>query len=60
MLFVVNFHNTSRAAQLERPVESFTWLYGGEYGLNTAADSALGRSGYRYLFSNLKIQELPR
>lgn len=49
-------------AQLEREtgrdVAAFAWLYGSEYGVDPRADDYLRRAGYRYLFSNFKLQKL--
>jgi peptidoglycan/xylan/chitin deacetylase (PgdA/CDA1 family) len=39
-------------------VDTFCYLYGAEYGLNPRADAALVASGYRYLFSNFRLQKL--
>lgn len=44
--------------RLGRAVTSFAWLRGGEVGLNPRADLYLRRAGYRYLFSNFKVQRL--
>jgi hypothetical protein len=44
--------------QLGHEVSSFAWLYGSEYGVNAKADSYVREAGYRYLFSNFKIQKL--
>ena len=45
-------------AQLGREVESFAWLLGAEYGLNSRADAYLLSAGYKYLFSTFKLQKL--
>ena len=39
-------------------VDTFCYLYGAEYGLNPRADALLVRSGFRYLFSNFRLQKL--
>ena len=39
-------------------VDTFCYLYGAEYGLNPRADALLMRSGFRYLFSNFRLQKL--
>ncbi len=39
-------------------VEIFCWLEGVALGINPEADDLLRQSGYRYLFSNFKIQKL--
>lgn len=46
--------------ELGHRVRSFAWLFGGAYGENPLADSAVDRAGYEFLFSNFKIQRLPR
>lgn len=38
--------------------EIFCWLEGAALGLNPAADALLREAGFRYLFSNFKIQKL--
>ena len=45
---------------LGRPVEIFCWLHGAEVGVNPRADAMLREAGFRYLFSNFKVQRLPR
>lgn len=47
------------ARELGHPVRSFAWLLGAAFGENPAADAALGRAGYEFLFSNFRIQRLP-
>lgn len=47
-------------ACIDRRVTSFAWLYGSAYGENRAADSLLCGAGYHQLFSNLRVQALPR
>jgi peptidoglycan/xylan/chitin deacetylase (PgdA/CDA1 family) len=44
--------------ELGHPVKAFAWLLGSEYGVHKAADKYLHKAGYRYLFSNFKIQKL--
>lgn len=46
-------------AALGASVEIFCYLRGAEYGLNPRADAMLRDAGYRYLFSNFRIQKLP-
>ena len=40
------------------PVEIFCWLHGAEAGVNPRADAMLREAGFRYLFSNFKVQRL--
>jgi hypothetical protein len=44
--------------ELGHPAKSFAWLFGSEYGVHGEADKYLHQAGYRYLFSNFKIQKL--
>jgi hypothetical protein len=46
--------------ELGHPVRSFAWLFGGTYGENRLADSFVDRAEYEFLFSNFKVQRLPR
>ncbi|WDR01331.1 polysaccharide deacetylase family protein [Devosia algicola] len=39
-------------------VDTFCYLYGAEYGLNPRADELVMQAGYRYLFSNFRLQKL--
>ena len=39
-------------------VDTFCYLYGAEYGLNPRADALLIEAGFRYLFSNFRLQKL--
>ena len=39
-------------------VDTFCYLYGAEYGLNPRSDALLMQSGFRYLFSNFRLQKL--
>lgn len=39
-------------------VDTFCYLYGAEYGLNPRADAMLVQAGFRYLFSNFRLQKL--
>ena len=39
-------------------VDTFCYLYGAEYGLNPRADALLIQAGFRYLFSNFRLQKL--
>lgn len=45
-------------AELGAVVEIFCWLEGAAIGVNAEADAMLRDAGYRYLFSNFKIQKL--
>jgi peptidoglycan/xylan/chitin deacetylase (PgdA/CDA1 family) len=45
--------------ELGHPVRAFAWLFGGRYGETAAADAAVDRAGYEFLFSNLAVQRLP-
>ena len=47
-------------AQLGEPAQAFAWLYGNEYQTLSTAHPYLAAAGYRYLFSNYKIQRLGR
>lgn len=44
--------------ELGRGVDIFCWLEGAAIGVNAEADTMLRRAGFRYLFSNFKIQKL--
>lgn len=44
--------------ELGHSVKAFAWLFGSEYGVHKEADKYLHEAGYRYLFSNFKIQKL--
>ncbi|HZY69081.1 MAG TPA: hypothetical protein VFE52_10855, partial [Devosia sp.] len=46
--------------ELGHTVRSFAWLFGGAYGENRLADAMVDRAGYEFLFSNFKVQRLPR
>lgn len=48
------------ARELGHPVRSFAWLMGAPFGENPVADALVGRAGYEFLFSNFRIQRLPR
>lgn len=39
-------------------VDTFCYLYGAEYGLNPRSDALLMQAGFRYLFSNFRLQKL--
>lgn len=39
-------------------VDTFCYLYGAEYGLNPRADAMLIKAGFRYLFSNFRLQKI--
>ena len=39
-------------------VDTFCYLFGAEYGLNPRADALLIQAGFRYLFSNFRLQKL--
>ncbi len=43
---------------LGRPAAAFAWLQGTEYGISPSADELLLEAGYRYLFSNLRLQRI--
>lgn len=52
---------TSKAeieAGIGQTVEVFAWLYGTETGVNKRSDELLKQAGYKYLYSNYKIQKL--
>ncbi|TNC72222.1 polysaccharide deacetylase family protein [Rubellimicrobium roseum] len=49
---------TEMRAGLEQAVEIFCWLHGAEAGVNPRADAMLTEAGFRYLFSNFKVQRL--
>ena len=44
--------------KLGAPVDMFCYLRGAEFGLNKRADKRLVDAGYRYLFSNFRLQKL--
>lgn len=44
--------------ELGHPVRAFAWLSGGRYGENPAADAAVDRAVYEFLFSNFAVQKL--
>jgi peptidoglycan/xylan/chitin deacetylase (PgdA/CDA1 family) len=46
--------------ELEHPVRSFAWLLSGTYGYSALTDACLDRAGYEFLFSDFKLQRLPR
>ncbi len=46
--------------ELGRPVRAFAWLMGAPYGENPLADRLVDRAGYEFLFSNFRVQRLPR
>lgn len=46
--------------ELGHTVRSFAWLFGGAYGENKPADAKVDEAGYEFLFSNFRIQRLPR
>ena len=45
-------------AQLGHKVSAFAWLSGSDYGEHLEADGYLLEAGYKYLFSNFKIQKI--
>ena len=45
-------------AELGQAVEIFCWLEGAAIGVNPEADAMLREHGFRYLFSNFKIQRI--
>lgn len=46
--------------ELGAPAKAFAWLQGSPYGQDPRADALLLDAGYRFLFSNLKIERLPK
>lgn len=44
--------------KLQHEIEIFCWLGGEDFRCNTVASKYIGEAGYKYLFSNLKIQKL--
>jgi len=44
--------------ELGRKVDAFAWLSGSDYGQHPEADAYLLEAGYKYLFSNFKIQKV--
>lgn len=44
--------------ELGQTVDIFCWLRGAKTGVNPRADAMLRRAGFRYLFSNFKIEKL--
>lgn len=44
--------------ELGQQVDIFCWLRGAQTGINPVADALLKQAGFRYLFSNFKIQKL--
>lgn len=44
--------------ELGQEVDIFCWLRGAQTGINPAADALMKKAGFRYLFSNFKIQKL--
>ncbi len=44
--------------RLGHQVRAFAWLSGSDYGVHPEADAHLLEAGYKYLFSNFKIQKL--
>lgn len=44
--------------ELGQSVDIFCWLRGAQTGINPVADDLLRQAGFRYLFSNFKIQKL--
>ena len=49
---------TAKRATIGWPVEIFCWLRGAEAGVNPRADAMLREAGFRFLFSNFKVQRL--
>ncbi|MDB5505382.1 MAG: hypothetical protein JWR75_20 [Devosia sp.] len=45
-------------AGIGRRPEVFAWLYGTQTGVNPRSDELLRQQGYKYLYSNTKIQKL--
>lgn len=46
--------------ELGHPVRSFAWLLSGTYGQAAVTDACLDQAGYEFLFSDFRIQRLPR
>lgn len=46
--------------ELGHPVRSFAWLLSGTYGHAPLTDACLKRAGYEFLFSDFRVQRLPR
>lgn len=46
--------------ELGHPARALAWLSGGAYGENPLADAAVDEAGHELLFSNFRIQRLPR
>jgi peptidoglycan/xylan/chitin deacetylase (PgdA/CDA1 family) len=46
--------------QIQNEVPAFAWLGGKEYSGNPTASKYLKQAGYRYLFSNLKIEKIKK
>ena len=46
--------------QIQNEVSAFAWLGGKEYSGNPSASQYLKQAGYRYLFSNLKIEKIEK
>jgi peptidoglycan/xylan/chitin deacetylase (PgdA/CDA1 family) len=44
--------------ELGESVDIFCWLRGAQTGVNPVADELLRKAGYKYLFSNFKIEKL--
>lgn len=43
---------------LGQTVDIFCWLHGAEVGINPRADEMMREAGYKYLFSNFRLQKL--
>lgn len=46
--------------ELGHPVRSFAWLLSGTSGHSPLTDACLRRAGYEFLFSDFRLQRLPR
>lgn len=46
--------------ELGHPARALAWLSGGAHGENPVADAAVAEAGHEVLFSNFRIQRLPR
>lgn len=44
--------------KLDKPVKTFCWLHGAPTDIHPRADVLMREAGYKYLFSNFKVQKL--
>ena len=54
----ISLAKTEIQGELGQDVDVFCWLRGAELGVNLEADRLLRHAGFKYLFSNYKIQRL--